>query len=103
MSVSLLTGLLAAVPIVALLTPFLLILLLRIWGKFLQAGSSDRRYAIYAHAKDALKNSKDRDRRKQTQDNDDDWEKVESTASAPNGEVPKGDWEGIIGFFHPFW
>ena len=37
---------------------------------------------------------------------DEDWEKVESNplASAPNGALLEGQgWQGIIGFFHPFW
>ena|SRR2546421_6618112 len=37
---------------------------------------------------------------------DEDWEKVESYAAgtAPNGDLPRDvDWEGVIGFFHPFW
>lgn len=35
----------------------------------------------------------------------DDWEKVESyaTGSATNGGPADDDWEGIVGFFHPFW
>lgn len=33
---------------------------------------------------------------------DEDWEKVEECY--PAGTAPKpDDWEGIIGFFHPFW
>lgn len=36
---------------------------------------------------------------------DDDWEKVDSTVPsvAGNGKPLGEDWEGIIGFFHPFW
>lgn len=36
---------------------------------------------------------------------DGDWEKVESYASGPtiNGGPAGDDWEGLIGFFHPFW
>ena len=36
---------------------------------------------------------------------DDDWEKVESygAASAVNGGRAEDDWEGVVGFFHPFW
>lgn len=103
MSISPLIGLLAAIPIVALLTPLLGLLLLRIWGKFLQASSSDRRHVICTHVKEELNAAKAESRRK-SQEIDDEWEKVESSASAPNGEVPKdNDWAGIVGFFHPFW
>lgn len=40
-----------------------------------------------------------------TRSDDGEWEKVEKHAagSAPNGKDPGDDWEGIIGFFHPFW
>ena len=36
---------------------------------------------------------------------DDDWEKIESygAASAVNGGRAEDDWEGVVGFFHPFW
>lgn len=36
---------------------------------------------------------------------DDDWEKVDGTVPgvAGNGKPIGEDWEGIIGFFHPFW
>ncbi len=36
---------------------------------------------------------------------DEGWEKVESHAvgTVKNGEKAEGDWEGIVGFFHPFW
>lgn len=36
---------------------------------------------------------------------DDDWEKVDGTVPsvAGNGQPLGEDWEGIIGFFHPFW
>lgn len=36
---------------------------------------------------------------------DGDWEKVEGYAagSVANGEKADHDWEGVVGFFHPFW
>lgn len=36
---------------------------------------------------------------------DDDWENVEAdaAASAVNGAKGASDWDGIVGFFHPFW
>ena len=36
---------------------------------------------------------------------DDDWEKVDGTVPsiAGNGKPLGEDWEGVIGFFHPFW
>lgn len=36
---------------------------------------------------------------------EDGWEKVEACPSsrAPDGNNSTGDWDGIVGFFHPFW
>lgn len=33
------------------------------------------------------------------------WEKVDAytTGAARNGDVSDDDWDGIVGFFHPFW
>ena len=35
----------------------------------------------------------------------DEWENVESYAAgtAKNGEKGDKEWDGIVGFFHPFW
>lgn len=100
MAISVMIGLLAAIPVLAILTPFVLLGLLRVWGVFLKSGTRDRRHAIYVQVKEQLKASQEK--RKQVQDPDDDWEQVESSASAPNGEPPKVDFPGIVGFFHPF-
>jgi hypothetical protein len=36
---------------------------------------------------------------------DDEWQKVESCAvgTATNGEEANKEWDGIVGFLHPFW
>lgn len=36
---------------------------------------------------------------------DGDWENVEAYAlgSSPNGQTGEKQWDGIVGFFHPFW
>lgn len=103
MSISVLAGVITVLPVLAVLSPLFLLGFFRLWGVFLQAGSKDRRYAIFAHVKEELKTAKEKRKRFQDAD-DDDWEKVEGTTSAPNGEVPKsGDFGGIVGFFHPFW
>jgi alpha-1,2-mannosyltransferase len=38
-------------------------------------------------------------------DSDEEWETVESYAAgtAKNGEKADKEWDGIVGFFHPFW
>lgn len=35
----------------------------------------------------------------------DEWENVDSLAvgTAKNGEQGEEEWDGIVGFFHPFW
>jgi hypothetical protein len=40
-----------------------------------------------------------------TAGDDDEWETVEAYAvgSANNGEMGEAEWDGIVGFFHPFW
>lgn len=42
-----------------------------------------------------------------TQAADEDWEKVDTSSSSTAGNANKGpgddDWDGVIGFFHPFW
>jgi alpha-1,2-mannosyltransferase len=37
--------------------------------------------------------------------NSDDWEDVDAytTGTAKNGEKADPEWDGIVGFFHPFW
>jgi alpha-1,2-mannosyltransferase len=36
---------------------------------------------------------------------DEEWENIESFAvgTAKNGEKADREWDGIVGFFHPFW
>jgi alpha-1,2-mannosyltransferase len=36
---------------------------------------------------------------------DDEWENVEAyaTGTSGNGEKGQKEWDGIVGFFHPFW
>lgn len=43
--------------------------------------------------------------RRSRKSEDDDWEKIESygAATSTNGSQADSDWEGIVGFFHPFW
>lgn len=43
--------------------------------------------------------------RQSPKSDDGEWEKVEKSTADPtrNGEEANDEWEGIIGFFHPFW
>ena len=92
----------------ATLTPFLtaytLRLSLQLVGWTLRRKTHGRRELIIERV-DAEERAW-RHRRKNTYKNeDDDWEKVEGcgVGTTPNGDAAGADWEGIIGFFHPFW
>ncbi len=43
--------------------------------------------------------------RRSQKSEDDDWERIETygAATSTNGSQADSDWEGIVGFFHPFW
>jgi alpha-1,2-mannosyltransferase len=47
-----------------------------------------------------------KEKRKSSEDDSDDgWENLEAyaEASADNGGMAPKEWDGIVGFFHPFW
>ena len=74
-------------------------------GSYLIRKSSRRRKALIAKLKldeerEAVKT------RLSPRSDDGDWEKVESYIGRTGNDAEKAeddDWEGIIGFFHPFW
>jgi alpha-1,2-mannosyltransferase len=84
--------------------PSLLSYIGRTWGWLLRSKCAERRELIFAKVR-----GEERDyqweRSKATKTEDEDWERVESyaTGTAGNGEKAEDEWEGIIGFFHPFW
>lgn len=45
------------------------------------------------------------DKKKDKKKEEDDWEEIEASTvgSAVNGGKADKDWNGIVGFFHPFW
>lgn len=73
-----------------------------IFGFYLRKKTAGRRAQILelveADEKEFLVNGGERR-------NSDDWENVEGYAAATAGKEEKGksDWDGIVGFFHPFW
>jgi alpha-1,2-mannosyltransferase len=101
MAISTLVAVLALVPLLPLLTLGLIRIGLRIWGWSLQAKTRDRREAIRIQTARDLKVTQEK--QSHSREVEDGWEKVEREGTAPNGQVPQDDWEGIIGFFHPFW
>ena len=73
-------------------------------GSHLKRKTTTRRRSILKRVNIEEEAVKSFYRRSQKSD-DDDWEKIDdiSIASARNGDIADDDWEGIIGFFHPFW
>lgn len=72
-------------------------------GWYLRRKTSARKKAILLQVK---REEKDYQSKHQSSSRlSDDWEKVESyaTGSAINGGPADSDWEGVVGFFHPFW
>ncbi|KAL8666188.1 MAG: hypothetical protein Q9202_001695 [Teloschistes flavicans] len=72
-------------------------------GWYLRQKTSAQRSLILARVK--LEESQLQLRESQVPKSDDgEWEKVEghATGSAPNGQEADDEWEGIVGFFHPF-
>ncbi len=73
-------------------------------GWSLQRRSRVRRNLLLARVK--VEESQDQLATRQSPKSDDgEWEKVEKSTegSAQTGQEANDDWEGIIGFFHPFW
>ncbi|KAI4245116.1 MAG: hypothetical protein L6R40_002715 [Gallowayella cf. fulva] len=72
-------------------------------GWYLRRKSAARRSSILARVK--VEEAQMQSSPSQSPETDDgEWEKVEKNAisSAPNGKAASKDWEGLIGFFHPF-
>jgi hypothetical protein len=105
----------SAVLIITLLPAFLLLPLvvkilaqgsLRLIGWSLQCRTSKRRELIVSRVRTEEEASQADLRGPAEAEEDEDWEQIEGHAAgtAPNGELPReAEWEGIIGFFHPFW
>lgn len=105
MSTLLIIALLAVIPLLPFLAKILVRRFLRSIGWSLQRRTRRRRELIISRVQ-AEEGRYQAARKAQPRADDEDWEKVDSyaTGTAPNGELPTdGDWEGIVGFFHPFW
>lgn len=94
---------LCSIPFYPIVAGYIIRYVFRSIGLHLKRKTSERRKLILARVKADEQNywSK-RDKPQKTEDED--WEQIEGYAvpTAPNGEIPGNDWEGIIGFFHPF-
>ncbi|KAL9115482.1 MAG: hypothetical protein Q9227_000803 [Pyrenula ochraceoflavens] len=77
----------------------------RLTGIYLQSRTRARREAIWTRVKTEELEIQSGQRTTSTRTEDEDWEKVESYAAkfaANGGTMADEEWEGIIGFFHPF-
>lgn len=93
-------------PLVALMFgPPLFVLLAEAVGRYLKRKTAAKReqiLAMVAVAEEGEAHVKAAE--KPRRQSDEEWETVDSYAAgeAANGDVAEKDWEGIIGFFHPF-
>lgn len=102
MGTSSIVAVLAVAPLLPLIGLLFLKLSLRSVGRALQIKGEDRRNAIVSRVR------RDRDAVRESQIaqdvNEDGWETVEKAAgTAENGKAMQHDWDGVVGFFHPFW
>jgi alpha-1,2-mannosyltransferase len=93
----------ACVPLATvLLGPRLFFYVGRRFGDYLRAKTAGRRAQILQLTEDDEKEylAQGGDRR-----SSDEWESVDAytTGTAKNGEKADPEWDGFIGFFHPFW
>lgn len=84
-------ALVAAFAIIPYIAIYTIRLVLSLIGSSLKAKTADRRDSIYIQYQ--------RDE-KQRSDSEEDWEKVEKKKGSK--KVNTREWEGIVGFFHPF-
>ena len=98
-------ALLAAFPLIPILLKILARRSLRLVGWSLRRRTSNRRELIVSRVRKEEEVYQSRQKGSPKAE-DEDWERVESYAAGttPNGEVPRDvEWEGVIGFLHPFW
>lgn len=100
-SVTTLVALLACLLAFPSLAGFVVRLIFRGIGYFIQRRSRGAREALRSR----VRTEEASFRARQTRTEDEDWEKVEGYGS--ESDSVKGsfesDWEGVVGFFHPFW
>jgi len=105
MAASIFLALIAAIPLLPLLSLYLIRLLLRTAGDRLRRKTSARRELILQRVKlDEQQFSSTQQTSQRTEDED--WERVGSYAvgTAVNRDAhQEKDYAGVIGFFHPFW
>ncbi|KAK3387719.1 glycosyltransferase family 4 protein [Podospora didyma] len=97
--------LIAITPLATLLLgPLLWRTLGSILGWYLRKKTDGRRGQILDLVEADQKKYQDGERRKSGDEDDDDWENVDAYAvgTSQNGDKGEEEWDGIVGFFHPF-
>jgi alpha-1,2-mannosyltransferase len=85
-------------------TGYVLRAALRSAGWFLKNRTNGRREVILSRVRLEEEDYRSKNPSSTAGPEDEDWEKVDSAPGvAKNGEPLGENWEGIIGFFHPFW
>ena len=86
------------------LSPVLVRALGKILGWHIQRRSRERRAILAARVCADEKQWSEKHQGGNRSD-DEEWETVESYAAgiAKNGDRAEREWEGVVGFFHPFW
>lgn len=98
-----LVSLLAPALVALLFLPKTLHLVAGLVGQHLRRSSRTRRELLLARVENETKAYEAEGKSKKKED--DDWEQVGGTppSSAVKGDQADSEWDGIVGFFHPFW
>lgn len=94
-----LLSLLVPALVAALLLPKILYAVAELVGRHLRRCSRTRRELLLARVANETKAYEEE--LKKNKQEDVDWEQVGTTP--PDSAVKNSDWDGIVGFFHPFW
>jgi alpha-1,2-mannosyltransferase len=86
------------------LFPFVWTTVGSVLGWYLRRKTEGRRARILEVMDGDLKAYREKKRQHDKESDDDDWESLDSVAagSSKNGDKADKDWDGIVGFFHPF-
>lgn len=85
--------------------PFLIRIACRLLGKLILYRNEHKRTRLLDETDRLEQEASPVRKRDELKDrSDEDWERVDfSVPSTGNGQKPRPEWRGIIGFFHPFW
>lgn len=92
---------LLALSSIYLVAPFLIRSFAHIVGRHLRQSTQDRRSQIYQRVRADERKLSGKDSK--LDDAEAEWETIESYAVDTTARQGTRDWDGIVGFFHPFW